>query len=62
MPERTDTPPEMETAPLAKRDEETRGTDATAGGADSSPYDNEPHSAPKAPPANAKGQPNPPNP
>jgi hypothetical protein len=46
MPERSDTPPEMRPIPLAQR-----GTDVTAGGADSYPNDTEPHSAPQAPPA-----------
>ena len=39
MPERTDTGPPMESTPLAQR-----GADETAGGADTSPHDNEPHS------------------
>ncbi len=51
MPERSDTPPEMKTIPLAQR-----GTDATAGGADSSPHDTEPHSQPKAPPDDQRPQ------
>jgi hypothetical protein len=50
MPERSDTPPEMKTIPLAQR-----GTDATAGGADSSPHDTEPPSAPM-PPSHAQRQ------
>ncbi|HEX5270523.1 MAG TPA: hypothetical protein VFW33_08565 [Gemmataceae bacterium] len=52
MPERSDTPPEMRTIPLAQR-----GTDATAGGSDSSPHDTEPHSVPEAPPDEQKQQP-----
>ncbi len=52
MPERSDTPPEMKTIPLAQR-----GTDATAGGADSSPHDTEPHSVPKSPPEEQRRQP-----
>jgi hypothetical protein len=51
MPEGSDTPPQMRPIPLAQR-----GTDTTAGGADSSPHDTEPHSTPKAPPDEQRQQ------
>ncbi len=54
MPERSDTPPAMQTIPLAQR-----GTDQTAGGADSSPHETQPESAPQAPPAEERPSPPP---
>ena len=52
MPERSDTPPEMKPIPLAQR-----GTDATAGGSDSSPHDTQPESLPKTSPDEEGRQP-----